>query len=94
MSYLRSPKLVTTRRAAFELVYRAYLRAGLCGENELGMRWTEYQLLPTSDIFIGVLNGEVISTLSLIRDGERGLPMEEIFGDEIARRRSTVRPAC
>jgi hypothetical protein len=76
------------RQAAFELVYQSYLRAGLCAENPLGMRFTPYQLLPTTDIIIAKLRGEVVSTLSLVRDGELGLPMEEIYGEEVAARRN------
>ena len=75
------------RQAAFELVYQSYLRAGLCAENPLGMRFTRYQLLPTTDIIIAKLRGEVVSTLSLVRDGELGLPMEEIYPEEVAARR-------
>ena len=75
------------RRGAFELVYQSYLRAGLCAENRCGMRFTPYQLLDTTDIIIAKLRGDVISTVSLVRDGELGLPMEEIYPDEVARRR-------
>ena len=35
-----------------------------------------------------MLRGEVISTLSLVRDGELGLPMEEIYPDEVDARRA------
>jgi hypothetical protein len=52
------------------------------------MRFTQYQLLPTTDIIIARLRGEVISTLSLVRDGELGLPMEDIYPDEVAERRA------
>src|SRR5436190_2268256 len=83
-------KVATTRserQAAFELVYRSYLRAGLCAENPLGLRFTPFQMLPTTDIIVAKLRGEVISTLSLVRDGELGLPMEEIYPEEVASRR-------
>ena len=77
------------RQSAFELVYQSYRRAGLCSECTSGMRWTPYQLLPTTDIIVAKLRGEVISTLSLVRDGELGLPMEEVYASEVAFRRST-----
>jgi hypothetical protein len=76
------------RQSAFELVYSSYLRACLCTENSHSLRFTAHQLLPTTDIFIAVLHGEVISTLSLVRDGELGLPMEEIYPDEVDARRA------
>jgi hypothetical protein len=76
------------RQAAFELVYRSYRRASLCEENDYGLRFTPYQLLETTDIIIAKLRGEVISTLSLVRDGELGLPLEDIYGEEVADRRA------
>jgi hypothetical protein len=82
------------RQGAFELIYRSYLRAGLCTESFCGFRATSYQLLPTTDIFVAKLRDEVISTVSLVRDGHHGLPMEEIYPEEIAvRRQAGVRVA-
>jgi hypothetical protein len=75
------------RQGAFELVYQSYLRAGLCQENRCGLRVTPYQLLETTDIINAQLRSEVISTVSLVRDGELGLPMEQIYPDEVAQRR-------
>jgi hypothetical protein len=79
------------RQLAFELVYNSYLRAGLCESNACGMRATEYQLLPTTDVFTATLQGEVISTVSLVRNGQLGLPMEQIFPDIISQRRADGR---
>jgi hypothetical protein len=79
------------RQAAFELIYNSYRRAGLCTPNINGVRFTPYQLLPTTDIIIARLRGEVISTLSLVRDGDLGLPMEQIFAGEVASRRAAGR---
>ena len=76
------------RRGAFHLAYSAYHRAGLCDDCDQGLRITPYQLLPTTDIIVAELRGEVISTLSLVRDGELGLPLEAIYPDEVAQRRA------
>jgi hypothetical protein len=55
------------------------------------MRYTPFQLLKSTDIIIAKLHGEVISTLSLIRDSEMGLPIEDVYDDEVtARRRAGV----
>ncbi|MBN1852433.1 MAG: long-chain N-acyl amino acid synthase [Pirellulales bacterium] len=75
------------REAAFALIYQNYLQAGLCEPNPTGLRITPYQLLTTTDIFVAKLQGEVISTLSLVRDGEYGLPMELTYTVEVAERR-------
>jgi hypothetical protein len=75
------------RAAAFRLVYKSYLRAGLNEPNRHEMRVTPYHLLPTTEVFIAVLRGEVISTVSLVVDGELGLPLESVYGQAVALRR-------
>ena len=75
------------RKAAFRLVYRSYLRAGLIEPNPHRMRVTPYHLLPTTMIFVAKLDGTVISTMSLVCDGDLGLPMETTYGNLIQRRR-------
>ena len=52
------------------------------------MRATPYQLLPSTDMIVAELRGQVISTVSLVRDGELGLPMESVFPEEVAARRA------
>jgi hypothetical protein len=76
------------RQAVFELIYRSYLRAGLCTKNDSGMRATPYQLLASTDIMLAELRGQVISTVSLVRDGDLELPMESLFPEEVAARRA------
>jgi hypothetical protein len=66
----------------------------LCGPCKSGLRVTPYQLSSSTDIVVAELRGEVISTLSLVRDGELGLPMEAVYPEEIEqRRRAGVRLA-
>jgi len=72
---------------AFELAYKSYCRAGLDKPNEFGMRVTPYQLLDTSQVFVATYHDEVICTLTLVRDGALGLPMESVYPEEIASRR-------
>lgn len=69
--------------AAFRLTYDSYLRAGLTGENPARLRVTAYQLQETSEVFIALKDGIVISTLSLIDDGPLGLPIDKVFGPEV-----------
>jgi len=76
------------RESAFRLIYSSYVQTGLCGENSSQLRITPYQLLSTTDVFIAQLGNETICTLSLVRDGELGLPMEDIFESQIAERRA------
>jgi hypothetical protein len=73
--------------AAFALVYKAYVRAGLSTRHPYRMRVTPYHLLPTTEVFIAVKQSEVISTVSLVRDGKLGLPLEGVYGPEVAQYR-------
>ena len=78
------------RYGAFRLAYIAYHRAGLCGARDEGLRITPYQLLTTTDVIVANLRGETISTLSLVRDGSLGLPLEAIYPEEVRQRRAAA----
>lgn len=71
------------RAAAFHLVYNSYLRAGLGEMNRYRMRVTPYHLLPSTEVFLAEERGKVVFTLSLIIDGELGLPMDSVYADEV-----------
>ena len=71
------------RIAAFRLTYENYLGKGLIQPNPHRLRVTQHHLLPTTTVFNSVRAGQVIGTVSLIGDGELGLPMECIYSAEI-----------
>lgn len=71
------------REAAFRLAHQAYLRAGLAADNSYGMRVTPYHLLPTTSVFLAQCDGQAAVTVSLVGDGELGLPMEAIYAEEV-----------
>ncbi len=73
--------------AAFHLVYEQYLRSGLMKSNPYKMRITPYHLLPTTEVIVALDRGAVTCTMSLVRDGELGLPMESVYHEEVACRR-------
>lgn len=79
------------RAAAYRLCHEAYVRAGLMLPNRSQMRILPHHLLATSVVFIAVQDDEVISTVSLIGDGQLGLPMECAYGGEVAELRSPSR---
>ncbi|MBX3441580.1 MAG: hypothetical protein KF774_04175 [Planctomyces sp.] len=66
------------RTEAFRLVYENYVRKGMIPENVYRLRVTEYHMLPTTTIFVARQGTEVIGTVSLIADGDLGLPMDRI----------------
>ena len=76
------------REATFRLIYNAYKRSALCEPNRSGLRFTLHQMLPTTDILIARMQDEIICTLSLARDCEHGLPLEELYAEEVAQRRA------
>ncbi len=76
------------RREAFRLLHDSYTRSGLIQRNPHGLRVTPYHLLNTTEVFVAELRDEVICTLSLVMDGELGVPMEVIYPELIAERRT------
>ncbi len=76
------------RETAFQLVYQSYLRSGLCRRNRHAMRVTPYHLLPTTTVFNAFVADTVVSTMTLIEDGDLGIPMESMYADQIAERRA------
>ncbi len=75
------------RAGAFRLVYEAYLRAGLSEPNAHGMRVTPYHLLPTTEVFVAICREQATFTITLVGDGELGLPMEAVYASEVESRR-------
>lgn len=75
------------REAAFRLTYKSYVEAGLSGPNPHLMRISPHQLLPTTQMFVAILDAEVILTASLIADEALGLPLESVYPEEVAQRR-------
>jgi hypothetical protein len=71
------------RAGAFQLVYQSYLRTGLGTPNLYRMRVTPHQLCDSSQIFVGLHDGQVVSTVTLVADGPMGLPMEDMFSQEV-----------
>jgi hypothetical protein len=75
--------------AAFHLVYRSYLSAGLVAENASQLRITPFHLLPTTEVFVAKCANEVISTLSMVADTAHGLPMDSMYATELTNLRSS-----
>jgi len=76
------------RISAFRLVYQNYVQKGLIDENPFGMRVTPYHLLPTTNVFIATQGEEILCTVTLIGDGELGIPMDTTNEDVVAHSRS------
>lgn len=71
------------REQGFRLVYNAYRDIDLIGENPFELRVTKYHLQPVTAMFMAMFRGEPVYTVTLILDGDLGLPLEELYGPEV-----------
>lgn len=75
-------KIAETREeleACFKLLHDAYVGSGFMRPDPSGMRVTIYHALPTTTTLCAKFDGEVVGTLSLIRESVFGFPLQSIF---------------
>jgi hypothetical protein len=75
-------KIAETREeleACFRLLHDAYVGSGFMRPHPSGMRVTTYHALPTTTTLCAKFDGEVVGTISLIRESVFGFPMQSIF---------------
>ena len=65
--------------ACFKLLHDAYVSSGFMVPSASGMRVTMYHALPTTTTLCAKFDGEVVGTISLIRDGVFGFPLQSVF---------------
>ena len=65
--------------AAFQILHDAYVDYGYMEPHPSGLRVTPYHALPSTSVLIAVLNGDVVATVSIVRRGAFGLPMDTIY---------------
>jgi hypothetical protein len=71
------------REHALQLVQRIYSRAGLTKENVTRLRVMRQHLAEDTEIIVGKRSSNVVFTVSLVGDGEYGLPLESLFHSEV-----------
>jgi hypothetical protein len=88
-------KVAATRdefEQAFRLLARQYQARGYEGPSPKLFRFTPYHALPDTATFVAKHDAAVVATLSLVPDtAVMGLPLEEIYGPEVARLRGEGR---
>jgi GNAT superfamily N-acetyltransferase len=75
-------KIADTREeleACFALLHDAYVGEGYMAPDPSGLRVTAYHALPTTTTLCAKVDGRVVGTLSLIREGVFGFPMQTAF---------------
>lgn len=75
-------KIAETREdleACFRLLHDAYVGSGFMKPDPSGMRVTLYHALPTTTTLCAKFDGEVVGTISLIRESVFGFPLQAVF---------------
>jgi GNAT superfamily N-acetyltransferase len=65
--------------ACFRLLHDAYVSSGFMKPHPSGMRITQYHALPTTTTLCAKYEGRVVGTMSMIREGVFGFPLQAIF---------------
>lgn len=65
--------------ACFRILHDAYVGSGFMTPHPSGMRVTQYHALPTTTTLCAKFDGKVVGTISMVRDGVFGFPMQSIF---------------
>jgi GNAT superfamily N-acetyltransferase len=65
--------------ACFALLHDAYVASGFMQPHPSGLRVTVYHALPTTTTVCAKLDGRVVGTLSMVREGVFGLPLQSAF---------------
>ena len=65
--------------ACFAVLHDAYVDSGFMKPDPSGMRVTIYHALPTTTTLCAKYDGEVVGTISLIRESALGFPLQRIF---------------
>jgi hypothetical protein len=65
--------------ACFKLLHDSYVGSGFMKADPSGMRVTIYHALPTTTTLCAKFDGEVVGTMSLIRESLFGFPLQSIF---------------
>ena len=65
--------------ACFKILHDAYVAAGFMRPHPSRLRATLYHALPTTTTLCAKWDGKVVGTLSMIREGVFGFPMQSVF---------------
>lgn len=75
-------KVAETREeleACFSILHDAYVASGFMQHHESGLRVTPYHALPTTTTLCAKFDGRVVGTITIIRDGVFGFPLQTVF---------------
>lgn len=81
-------KIAETREEledCFKILHDAYVASGFMKPDSSGMRITPYHALPTTTTLCAKYDGRVVGTISMIREGVFGFPLQSVFDLEHVR---------
>ena len=76
---------------AFRLQHDQYVAHGYMDPHPTGWRLSLYNALPETRVFVARLRDRVVATMTLIPDSPLGLPMDEIYKNELKQLRDEGR---
>ena len=82
-------KVAETRQEledCFKILHDAYVASGFMKPDPSGMRVTIYHALPTTTTLCAKWEGRVVGTISMIREGVFGFPLQSVFDLEQLRK--------
>lgn len=65
--------------ACFRILHDAYVASGFMQPDPSGLRVTIYHALPTTTTLCAKWDGQVVGTISMIREGVFGFPLQSVF---------------
>lgn len=77
--------------AAWRLVYDTYRASGLVDPNVHGVHFVPQAIRPASVVGLGRVAGAVRATITAYADGPPGLPLDQVYPDELGRFRAEGR---
>ena len=63
----------------FRILHDAYVASGFMLPHPSGMRITKYHALPTTTTICAKYDGKIVGTISMIREGVFGFPLQSVF---------------
>lgn len=79
---------------AYFLVYKEYLKRGYVKESDSKLKFSLFNALPQTTTFVSALENEIFCTATLIPDSPLGLPMDEIYHQELIQLRRQNKKLC
>ncbi|MCM8824125.1 MAG: hypothetical protein NC822_05590 [Candidatus Omnitrophica bacterium] len=79
---------------AYNLVYREYLQRGYTKPNPHQLKLSIYNALPQTTTFVALIGEDILSTATVIPDSPLGLPMDELYQEELNKFRSKKIRIC